>query len=258
MDYSAPYGKERLSGRGYFTPTGATQGVDLGNVDMFKIDFGIKRKEHFGSRRGIQTLDRFDAYSSQPLWTITCDEFVSPTLAYAWAGTPNANFAQTAQVAQSIVFAAGATTGSKKGATFDLGKYGLYDASIAAKVEGYSADYVIDRAGGKVYIPLTSSIVDAATFTVIASWPALTYDSVVALNVLNRNGSLEVHGEDDSGQGKSTTGSPGLDALPPVRYLFTIPCILSADESGEWKVDDYRKITIKATATAPMTVKRLQ
>ena len=41
----------------------ATQGVDLGNIDMFKIDFGIKRKEHFGSRSGIQTLDRFDAYS---------------------------------------------------------------------------------------------------------------------------------------------------------------------------------------------------
>jgi len=258
MDYAQPYSKERLSGRGYFTPTGSIQGVDLGNVDMMKIEFGIKRKEHFSARRGIQTLDRFDAFGSQAVWTITCDEFVSPTLQYAWAGTPNANFSQTAATNQSIVFTAGVTTGSKKGATFDLGKYGLYDASIAGKVEGYTADYVIDRAGGKVYIPLTSSIADAATFTVLASWPLLTYDSVVALNVLNRNGNLEIHGEDDSGQGKSLTGSPGVDAVPPVRYLFSMACILSADDSGDFKVDDYRKITIKATATAAMTVKRLQ
>jgi len=43
-----------------------------------------------------------------------------------------------------------------------------------------------------------------------------------------------------------------------VRYIFTIPCILGADDSGDFKVDDYRKIVIKATATSAMTVKRLQ
>jgi hypothetical protein len=143
------------------------------------------------------------------------------------------------------------------GATFDIGKYGLFNASLttpSSKVEGYSADYVIDRAGGKLYIPLSSTITPGAA-VVTYSCPAITYDSVTALNVLNRNGSLEVQGEDDSGAGKSTTG---LDAVPPVRYLWTVPCILSADESGEFKVDDYRKITIKATSTSPMTVKRLQ
>jgi hypothetical protein len=49
-----------------------------------------------------------------------------------------------------------------------------------------------------------------------------------------------------------------VDAVPPSRYLFQLPqCILSADESGEFKVDDYRKVTIKVTATSAMTVKRL-
>lgn len=258
MEYAAPYGKERLSGRGYFTPTGTIQGVDLGNIEMFKVDFGIKRKEHFSARRGIMSMDRYDAYQSQALWTLTCDEFVSPTLAYAWAGTVNTNFSQTAQVATTFVLSAGAATGSKKGATFDIGKYGLYDVAIAGKVEGYTADYVVDRAGGKLYIPLSSTIADAATVTVTFSCPLLTYDSVTALQILNRVGVLEVQGEDDSGQGKSTTGSPGVDALPPVRYLFTVPCILSSDSSGEYKVDDYRKITILASATAAMTVKRLQ
>lgn len=257
MDYSAPYGKERLSGRGYFTPAGAVQGVDLGNVEMFKVAFGIKRKEHFAARHGIQSLDRFDAYSSQAAWDITCDEFVSPMLIFAWNGTANASFSQTAATAATFGFT---MTTALKGGTLDIGKYGLYDASLtapAAKVEGYSADYVIDRAGGKIYITTNSTITNGAA-TVTYSCPLLTYDSLTALQVLNRVGTLEVQGEDDSGQGKTTSGSPGLDALPPVRYLFTIPCILGTDDSGDFKVDDYRKVIIKATATAAMTVRRLQ
>jgi hypothetical protein len=254
MDYANPYGKERLSGRGYFTPTGATQGVDLGNVDMFKFEFGIKRKEHFSARRGIITLDRMDAYGSQGMWTITLDEFVSPILAYAWAGTVNANFVQTAAPAATFNFTFALTM---KGATLDIGKYGLYTASLttpSSKVEGYTADYVIDRGAGKIYFPLTTTI-SAGAGVVTYSAPALTYDSVTALAVLNRPGSLEVHGEDDSASGKDPSA---VDAVPPSRYVWTLPCILSADESGEWHVDDYRKYTIKATATAPMITKRLQ
>jgi hypothetical protein len=254
MDYTNPYSKERLSGRGYFIPTGATQGVDLGNIDMFKIEFGIKRKEHFASRRGVWTLDRFDAYGSQAAWTITCDEFVSPTLAYAWAGSKNADVAQAASPAATFNFTYAATM---KGATLDIGKYGLYTASLttpSSKVEGYSADYVIDRAGGKVYIPLTTTLAPGAC-VITYSAPALTYDSVTALNILNRPGNLELQAEDDSGQGKDSVAP---DAVPPVRYIWLLPCILSADESGEFKLDDYRKITFKATATSPMTVKRLQ
>jgi len=253
MDYTNPYSKERLSGRGYFTASGATQGVDLGNVDMFKIEYGIKRKEHFSSRRGVQTLDRFDAYASQAMWTVTLDEFVGPTLAFAWAGTVNTAFVQSSAASSTFNFTFATTM---KGAALDIGKYGLFSASLttpASKVEGYTADYVIDRAGGKIYFPLSSTLTAGAS-VVTYSCPALTYDSVTALQILNRNGSLELQAEDDSG---SNVGA-AADAVPPVRYLFTMPCILSADESGEFKVDDYRKFTVKCTATSPMTVKRLQ
>jgi hypothetical protein len=254
MDYTNPYSKERLSGRGYFTPTGATQGIDLGNVDMMKIAFGIKRKEHFSARRGVQTLDRFDAYASQPVWDITIDEYVSPRLLLAWSGNVNANFIQAAGSAATFNFTYAATMA---GATLDIGKYGLFNASLttpAGKIEGYTADYVVDRAGGKIYFPLSTTLTAGAS-VLTYSCPALTYDSVTALQVLNRPGNLEVQGEDDSGQGKSTTGA---DAVPPVRYLFNFPCILSTDDSGEWKVDDYRKVIVKAMLTSPMTVKRLQ
>jgi hypothetical protein len=254
MEYSAPYGKERLSGRGYFTPTGSTAIVDLGNVEMFKVAFGIKRKEHFASRRGIQSLDRFDAFSSQAVWDITCDEFVSPSLAYAWNGTYNAAFVQSAGAAATFNFTYAATM---KATWLDIGKYGLFSASVTTpvgKVEGYAADYVIDRAGGKLYFPASTTI-GVGAGVVTYSCPALTYDSLQALQILNRVGTLEVQGEDDSGQGKDPVA---VDALPPVRYIWTIPCILGTDESGEFKVDDYRKVVIKATATSAMTVKRLQ
>jgi len=254
MDYNAPYAKERLTGRGYFLLTGATQLVDLGNIEMFKVDFGIKRKEHFASRRGVLSMDRYDAYASQALWTLTCDEFVSPLLAYAWAGPVNANVVQSAAAATTFNFTFALTM---KGAALDIGKYGLFSASLttpASKVEGYSNDYVIDRGAGKIYFPASSTLTAGAS-VVTYSCPAITYDSVTALQILNRSGSLEIHGEDDSGQGKDPSAA---DAVPPSRYVWTVPCILTTDSSGEFKPDDYRKITILCTATSAMTVKRLQ
>jgi len=253
MDYNAPYAKERLTGRGYFLLTGATQLVDLGNIEMFKVDFGIKRKEHFAARRGVLSMDRYDAYASQALWTLTCDEFVSPTLAYAWAGPVNVNFSQTSQTAQPFNFTFATTM---KGAALDIGKYGLFNASLTtpvSKSEGYTLDYVIDRGAGKIYFPLSTTIT-AGAGVVTYSCPALTYDSVTALQILNRNGSLEIHGEDDSASGVGAAA----DAVPPSRYVWTVPCILTTDSSGEFKPDDYRKITILCTATSAMTVKRLQ
>jgi hypothetical protein len=230
----------------------------LGNVEMFKIAFGIKRKEHFSARHGVQILDRFDAYAAQPVWDITIDEYVSPSLMFAWNATVNTNFTQSAGTNSTFAFTMATTL---KGGTLDIGKYGLFNASVTAPVgswvEGYNNDFVVDRAGGKLYIPLSSTITNGPG-TLTYSCPALTYDSVTALQILNRVGTLEIQGEDDSGQGKPTTGTGIADAIPPVRYIWTVPCILGSDDSGEFKVDDYRKVVIKATATAPMTVKRLQ
>jgi hypothetical protein len=248
MDYGATYSKERLTGRGYFTPTAATSVIDLGNLTMFECEFAIKRKEHFANRRGIQTADRFDAYSSMGNWKISLDEYVTPTHPLLWSGSANANVSQTVGTAATFMFT------SKKGVAFSVGKYGLNNASLTlptTKVEG--VDYIIDRAGGKVYIPLASTIVDATACTLTYDAPVLTYDSVTALNTLNRPGNFELQGEDDSGAGKGA----GTDAVPPVRYVWLFPCILSCDKSGQFKPEDYRTSDLIATLTAPMTVLRL-
>src|SRR6266542_1583075 len=250
MDYSAAYAKERLTGRGFFKATGATGYTDLGNITLLAADYGIKRKEHFSARRGVLFMDRNDAYASMLKWNVSVDEFVTPTLPFLWAGTANADFVQTIATGATFMF------NSTKGLAFDSGKYGLNNASLTtpvSKIEGPTADYVIDRGAGKVYIPLSSTIANATACTVTYDAPALTYESIAALSVLNRNGTLEVHGEDDSGAGKGAAA----DAVPPSRYICTMPCILSIDESGQWKPDDYREAKLVATATSPMTVKRL-
>jgi hypothetical protein len=248
MDYAATYANERLTGRGYFTATGQTSAIDLGEIQMFESDFGIKRKEHYSARRGVLTMDRYDAYSSMGAWHITVDEYTSVTLALMWSGSPNTSVSQTVGTAATFMFT------SKKGAVFNVGKYGLNNASLTlptTKTEG--VDYIIDRGGGKVYIPLNSTIADATACTVTYDAPALTYDSVTALNTLNRPGSLELQGEDDSQAGIGV----GVGAVPPLRYVWTFPCILSIDKSGQFKPDSYRESILIATLTAPMTVLRL-
>jgi hypothetical protein len=251
MDYQSAYAKERLTGRGYCALTATpTQYIDLGNVTMFEVDFGIKRKEHFASRRGVLVMDRYDAYAAMAKWMIDLDEFVTPTLPFMWAGSANTNFSQSTATAATFAFT------SKKGVWFDVGKYGLNNASLttpASKTEGITADYLIDRGAGKVYIPLGSTIADSTACVVTYDAPALTYDSIAALSILNRNAIIELHGEDDSQAGKGA----GTDAIPPSRYIFSFPGILSVEKSGQFKPEDYRAAQLILTLTSPMTVKRL-
>src|SRR6516225_11965793 len=104
MDYGVTYSKERLTGRGYFTASGApTLVTDLGNMQMWESDFGIKRKEHFAARRGVLSLDRYDAFSSMGVWHITLDEFTTATLALLWSGTANAATSQTIATAATFM-----------------------------------------------------------------------------------------------------------------------------------------------------------
>ena len=249
MDYGVTYSKERLTGRGYFTATGSSVVTDLGNMQMFESDFGIKRKEHFSARRGVLSLDRYDAFSSMGVWHITLDEFTTATLALLWSGTAGTAFTQAAVTAGTLMQT------MSPGQSASIGFYGLYSASVTTPVSKVEpGDYIIDRGGGKIYIPLTSTIAASTAVTVTYSAPALTYDLVTALNTLNRPGTLELQAEDDSQAGKNLVAA---DAVAPVRYIWTFPCILSTDKSGQFKADNYREAIMFATLTSPMTVKRL-
>ncbi len=240
MDLGAVAALERLTGRAFFQPSGATSQIDLGNIQTHKFDYDVKRKEHYKNRRGGQVMDRYDAYGMMPKFSIDGDEFASELLPLLFAGTANADTTQTLGTATTVSFT------SLKGQTFDLGAFGLTAASVttpAAKVEGPTADYVIDRALGKIYIPRTSSIADASSVVVTFDKPAGTFDSINFGDQLNRLGTMTVYEEDS------------FSLIPKTIYVFS--CSLSVDSAGDTKGDDYKKFTLIATITSgTFTVKK--
>jgi hypothetical protein len=243
MEYDDIDSKERLTGRAYFMATGDNGQIDLGNVQLMNLDYGIKRKEHYKARRGTLIADRFDAYSATPRWEITGDEFVSATLALIFLGTAGAQSIQLAVggAGQDNVF-----TG-RKGKWVDVADathphhVGLLPATTlktpAGKTEGFDNDYVIDRGPGKFYLPSGSTIGDGATCTVTVFAPSAVFDMITPpLSNLNRTGTMQLIEEDD-------------DASNVPKTIHTFPVSLSTDSGGQTKVDDYKAFKMIATIT---------
>lgn len=246
MEYDTIGSKERLTGRAYFNPqiTGgpgptSMPWLDLGNIQMMNLDYGIKRKEHFKARRGILIADRFDAYSATPRWEITGDEFVSSTLFLIFLGTDVGDVVQNAATNQAFPFF------GNPGWVFDIGKFCLYNWSVGSgAVSG--VDYIIDPGPGKMYIPQTgSNITIGLSRTLTVSWPAITFDKILPpLSNLNRTGLMQLIEEDDS--------SPvGSSAVPAPKTVHDFPVSLSTDSGGQTKVDDYKSFKMIATITDP-------
>jgi hypothetical protein len=246
MEYDAIASKERLTGRAYFNP-GIAGGLgitsmpwlDLGNIQLMSLDYGIKRKEHYKARRGMLITDRYDAYSATPRWEITGDEFVSSTLFLIFLGTDVANVTQTAGS-----YAAGSPLSFRvhKGGVLDVGKFCLYNWTVGG-TEG--VDFVMDPGPGKLYVPNTSTWAEDEAHGLAVSWPAITFDKILPpLSNLNRSGMMQLIEEDDS--------SPiGSSAVPAPKTVHDFPVSLSTDSGGQTKVDDYKAFKMIATVTDP-------
>ena len=249
MDYDQVASKERLTGRAYFNPglvggTGLTSmpWLDLGNIQMMSLDYGIRRKEHFKARRGVLIADRFDAFSATPRWTITGDEFTSAILFLIFLGTDVGDVSQA-----HGNNGAGTAFNVHKGGIYDTGKFAIYNASVTTGTAG--TDWIIDAGPGKLYIPLTSSFAEDASKTIVYSWPDITFDKILPpLSNLNRTGTMQLIEEDDSGP----VGNPGFVSnvgSPKTIHDFSVS--LSTDTGGDTKVDDYKEFKMIATITDP-------
>ena len=248
MDYDAIASKERLTGRAYFNPgivggLGITQmpWLDLGNIQLMSLDYGIKRKEHYKARRGMLITDRYDAYSATPRWEITGDEFVSATLFLIFLGTDVANFVQNH----------GTSTQSfhvHKGGVFDVGKFAIYNYSVGSGLTA-GVDFVVDAGPGKVYIPQGSSLVEDNPTSITCSWPDIVFDKILPpLSNLNRSGTMQLIEEDDSPPVGQTGFVSGVGAP---KTVHDFPVSLSTDSGGQTKVDDYKAFKMIATVTDP-------
>jgi len=243
MDYDQVASKERLTGRAYFNAglanTYDCPWLDLGNIQMMSLDYGIKRKEHYKARRGALIADRFDAYSATPRWTITGDEFTSATLFLIFLGDGlDANTTQAAAVGATVTF------NGHKGGVYDTGKFAVYNWSIGGGMVS-GVDYIMDAGPGKIYIPLTSTWVEGAPHQLTYSCPALTWNMVLPpMSNLNRTGQMQVIEEDDS-----PAVSPAAVAAPKTIHDF--PVSLSTDSGGDTRVDNYKEYKMVATITDP-------
>jgi hypothetical protein len=249
MEYDVVASKERLTGRAYFAPSDAPVAsmpwLDLGNIQLMNLDYGIKRKEHYKARRGMLITDRYDAYSSTPRWEITGDEFASPILYLIFLGTDGGNLTQTAGS-----FSGGTVLNfnAHKGGVLDVGKFCLYNWSVGSgAVSG--VDYIVDPGPGKLYIPEgntgAGNITEGAARALTVSWPAIVFDRILPpMSNLNRSGTMQLIEEDDS-----APVSPAAVGAPKTVHDF--PVSLSTDSGGQTKVDDYKSYKMIATITDP-------
>jgi hypothetical protein len=235
MEYDVAAAPKQISGRAFFTPTGESGEIDFGNILMHKLEFGVKRKERLKARRGQLVQTHNKAYQANPEFTLEGDEFTTPMLPIIFGGTANADVVQSAGTASTFAFTA------TKGRWFFCGAFKITNASLTtpgSKVEGVvgaPADYLIDRGLGRIYIPLGSSIANGASCVMTFDKPAITRDSINAMDQLNRAGSLRVLEEDS------------YSTEPRIEYIF--PCNVNTDSPGDSKPEDYGKFQLKMTST---------
>jgi hypothetical protein len=253
VEYDAIASKERLTGRAYFNPgiaggTGITSmpWLDLGNIQLMSLDYGIKRKEHYKARRGMLITDRYDAYSATPRWEITGDEFTSSTLFLIFLGTDAGDVTQIHAENQTINFnvhVGGVLDVAVAGTT----KFCLYNWSIPGATSG--VDYIVDPGPGKLYIPWTTTFAENAAKVLTVSWPAVTFDKILPpLSNLNRSGMMQIIEEDDSGP---TSVGAFASPYPAPKTVHDFAVSLSTDSGGQTKVDDYKAFKMIATVTDP-------
>jgi hypothetical protein len=247
LDYNVAASKERLSGRAYFNPQiGGTTALnempwlDLGNIQLMNLDYGIKRKEHLKARRGVLFSDRSDAYSTTPRWEITGDEFTSAILFLIFLGTAVADVSQI-HGNQTLSFHA------HHGGILDLNKFAVYNWVVPGATNGI--EYVMDAGPGKLYVPLSSPWNEGDAHSVTFSWPDITFNKILPpLSNLNRTGLMQLIEEDDS----PPAGNVGfVSGVASPKTVHDFPVSLSTDSGGQTKVDDYKAFKMIATVTDP-------
>ena len=251
MDYENPRNFERLTGQAIFFPTDsngdtAQGGIDLGNIVMHKVDYGIERKEVFRARGGKKSIAREDAISSKPVWEIQGNEFLHEILPFILLGDRLSDAVQNVTTNATLAIAA---ADAAEGKTYDFGQLGLtaavvlYGTTVANITATAGVDYVLDQPKGLLRIPLGSPL-DGNLISVSYNAGTTTRSEFAAFTKLNRQGNLKIFEEDEfSTEPKS---------------IVNCPCTLSCDEKGDVSADDFSQFTLKATVTGEMTVSKRQ
>ncbi len=229
MELRDPQSFERLTGAAFFTPAGAGSAIHLGNVEMLRLDYGLKSFDILRSRRGVVSTRKRVFYGRAPMFSIQLNQFTTATQFLHLAGTRQADLVQVATSNAMFVFTA------TPGGAWSLGKSEIWLRSVKAagqvKVEGY--DYYLDAYNGWLWLPSQGGTIETGqAVTVAYDYPALTLESYSAVDQLSFDGQLVVYAEDTFG--------------PPARERWEMQVTLSAKGLPDTDPGKFRSATLEA------------
>jgi hypothetical protein len=145
---------------------------DMGNVEDYKNDPKLTRKEHMKSAGGVKQVDLSLVADITNKYSFTHDEFTNDLEAFLLLGTQGGDAVQSG----GNVTAEQLTTSSLKGRTYFTAAQGL--SAVVVKVGGTTytlgTDYSLDPGMGAITILPGSAIADASTVTADYTKAAIT------------------------------------------------------------------------------------
>lgn len=177
-------------------PTGERH---LGNCSAFTLSTTVEKVEKYNSMVASRSLYKSVVKQIKAVGKITMQEFDPANLALGLLGEEGVitqNLATGVAVNGLKVFK---DKYVKIGDYRDITSVIVKDGATGLITYIADTDYTIDAPTGRIYIPSTSSIVDASTVDITLSAPAKTYTKVVGAQVANVEGFLRFVGDPSSG-----------------------------------------------------------
>jgi hypothetical protein len=163
---------------------------DLGNVEDYKLDPKLTRKEHMASGAGVKRTDLSLIADITQKYSLTFDEFTNDLEALLALGTQGADAVQNAG---NIVNEA-LTAASKQTRVYFCANMGL--SAFTLKVGGNAmvlgVDYSVDLPSGAVTILAGGGIADASAVTVSYTAAAITNHVFTGFNNLIVQGNFKL------------------------------------------------------------------
>lgn len=186
---------ERLTGAAYFAPAGGPT-INLGNIEMLRLDYGLKSVDIMRSRRGVVYPRKRHFYSTSAVFSIQGNQFATSRMAQQFAGTRQPNVSQNYAANQVFTFTA------YPGAAYSLGKSIVTINSVMAgsdtKLLDY--DYFADTYNGWIWLPEAGGTIVAGDIVQVNfGYIAQEFETYTALDTLSRDGVLTVYAEDHMG-----------------------------------------------------------
>lgn len=240
MEYNDVSSFERLTGLAFFTPADDPNGaISLGNIEMLKVEYGVKSIDAKTSVRGRVQLRQRTYTEALPVYSIDGNQFASPTIPLLLLGQQIADYLQTAATGSTFTFTAAS------GRCFFVGAYNITNVvvKVGTTTMTLGTDYFLDDPNlpqinsslqGVVILPVEpQGINDGLVVTVNYNRPDLAMDQYQAFTNLFRQGTLVVFAE------ASNSASPGQE-------IWTMSVQLSCKKGADIDPSKFRTFTLEA------------